>query len=240
VRPLTKIKKLSGAGLHRNWVTIPHVTHQEEADITELEAFRKEMNEEAKKQGFRLTLIAFLLKASVAALKQFPDFNASLDRSRENLILKKYFNIGVAAAFFALRSRRADSFRVPEQLLPYLLRYLREIRPVLLGCSEYDGFWASPRLPSLTAGRLYAIVRARITARFGKAMCLHDFRRAAPTFLAMEAPEKIGLIPGVLQHASPEVGEKHYNLARSVQAGRRFAKHLADARSRLRPLANSR
>ncbi|MFZ0458557.1 MAG: 2-oxo acid dehydrogenase subunit E2, partial [Rhodoplanes sp.] len=96
VRPLTKIKKLSGAGLHRNWVTIPHVTHQEEADITELEAFRKEMNEEAKKQGFRLTLIAFLLKASVAALKQFPDFNASLDRSRENLILKKYFNIGVA------------------------------------------------------------------------------------------------------------------------------------------------
>jgi pyruvate dehydrogenase E2 component (dihydrolipoamide acetyltransferase) len=95
-RPLTKIKKLSGAGLHRNWVTIPHVTHQEEADITELEAFRKEMNEEAKKQGFRLTLIAFLLKALVAALKQFPDFNASLDRSRENLILKKYFNIGVA------------------------------------------------------------------------------------------------------------------------------------------------
>jgi pyruvate dehydrogenase E2 component (dihydrolipoamide acetyltransferase) len=96
MRPLTKIKKLSGAGLHRNWVTIPHVTHQEEADITELEAFRKEMNEEAKKQGFRLTLIAFLLKASVAALKQFPDFNASLDRSRENLILKRYFNIGVA------------------------------------------------------------------------------------------------------------------------------------------------
>ena len=96
MRPLTKIKKLSGAGLHRNWLTIPHVTHQEEADITELEAFRKEMNEEAKKQGFRLTLIAFLLKASVAALKQFPDLNASLDRSRENLILKKYFNIGVA------------------------------------------------------------------------------------------------------------------------------------------------
>jgi pyruvate dehydrogenase E2 component (dihydrolipoamide acetyltransferase) len=95
-RPLTKIKKLSGAGLHRNWVTIPHVTQQEEADITELEAFRKEMNEEAKKQGFRLTMIAFLLKASVAALKQFPEFNASLDRSRENLILKKYINIGVA------------------------------------------------------------------------------------------------------------------------------------------------
>jgi pyruvate dehydrogenase E2 component (dihydrolipoyllysine-residue acetyltransferase) len=95
-RALTKTKKLSGAWLHRNWVTIPHVTHQEEADITELEVFRKEMSEDAKKQGFRLTMIAFLLKASVAALKRFPDFNASLDRSRENLILKRYFNIGVA------------------------------------------------------------------------------------------------------------------------------------------------
>ncbi len=96
VQPLSKIKKLSGAGLHRNWVVIPHVTHQEDADITELEAFRKEMNEEAKKQGFRLTMVAFLLKASVAALRQFPVFNASLDETRENLILKKYFHIGVA------------------------------------------------------------------------------------------------------------------------------------------------
>ena len=95
-RALTKIKKLSGAGLHRNWVTIPHVTQQEEADITELEAFPQGDVREAKKQDIRLTMIAFLLKASVAALKQFPDFNASLDRSRENLILKKYFNIGVA------------------------------------------------------------------------------------------------------------------------------------------------
>jgi integrase/recombinase XerD len=133
------------------------------------------------------------------------------------------------------KAKRAESFRVPEQLLPYVMRYLREVRPVLLGCSEYDGFWASPSRPSLTAGRLYAIVRARITARFGKAMCLHDFRRAASTFLAMEAPEKIGLIPGVLQHASPDVSDRHYNLARSVQAGRRFAAHLANAKIRLRP-----
>jgi pyruvate dehydrogenase E2 component (dihydrolipoamide acetyltransferase) len=96
VQALSKIKKLSGAGLHRNWVVIPHVTHQEDADITDLEAFRKEMNEEAKKQGFRLTMVAFLLKASVAALREFPVFNASLDETRENLILKKYFHIGVA------------------------------------------------------------------------------------------------------------------------------------------------
>ena len=68
-------------------------------------------------------------------------------------------------------------------------------------------------------------------------MCLHDFRRAAATFLAMDAPEKIGLIPGILQHASPEIGEQHYNLSRSMQAGRRFAAHLANARNKLRPLA---
>lgn len=96
LKPLSKIKRLSGAGLHRNWVVIPHVTHHEDADITELEAFRKEMNEEAKKQGFRLTMVAFLLKASVAALRQFPEFNASLDENHENLILKKYFHIGMA------------------------------------------------------------------------------------------------------------------------------------------------
>ena len=85
--------------------------------------------------------------------------------------------------------------------------------------------------------RLYAIARGRVTAKFGKAMGLHDFRRAAATFLAMDAPEKIGLIPGVLQHASSEVSEQHYNLARSVEAGRRFAAHLTNARNRLRPLA---
>ncbi len=95
-KPLSKIKRLSGTGLHRNWVTIPHVTHQEEADITELEAFRKEMGEEAKAQGLRLTMVSFLLKASVAALRKFPEFNASLDKSRENLVLKSYFHIGVA------------------------------------------------------------------------------------------------------------------------------------------------
>jgi hypothetical protein len=69
-------------------------------------------------------------------------------------------------------------------------------------------------------------------------MGLHDFRRVGPTFLAMNAPEKIGLVPGILQHASPEVGEQHYNLARSVEASRRFAAHLENARNRLRPLAN--
>jgi integrase/recombinase XerD len=136
------------------------------------------------------------------------------------------------------KAKRTESFRVPEQLLPYLMRYLKEIRPVLVGDSAHDGFWGSYRGPPLSAGRIYDIGRARTTAKFGKAMGLHDFRLAGPTFLATDAPEKIGLVPGILQHASPEVGEQHYNLARSVEASRRFAAHLENARNRLRPLAN--
>jgi hypothetical protein len=118
------------------------------------------------------------------------------------------------------------------------MHYLKEIRPVLVDGCAHDGFWASYRGGPLSAGRIYDMVRARVTVRFGKAMGLHDFRRAAATFLAMDAPEKIGLIPGVLQHASPEPGEQHYNLSRSMQAGRRFAAHLAEARNRLRSLKN--
>lgn len=95
-RALSRIKKLSGRNLHRNWVSIPHVTQHDEADITELEAFRKENAQVAEKQGFKLTMLAFLVKASVNALRQFPDFNASLDRAGENLIVKKYYHIGVA------------------------------------------------------------------------------------------------------------------------------------------------
>jgi integrase/recombinase XerD len=135
------------------------------------------------------------------------------------------------------KSRRAESFRIPEQLLTYFMRYGKEIRPTLLGDSEHDGFWASYHGGPLGGGRLNDIVRSRTITKFGKAMSLHDFRRAAATFLAMDAPEKIGLIPGVLQHVKPEVSEQHYNLARSMQAGRRFAAHLANARNRLRLLA---
>ena len=96
LQALSRIKKLSGANLHRNWVTIPHVTQQDEADITELEAFRKSQSDAAKKEGIRFTLLAFLMKAAVVALKQFPNFNASLSPDGENLILKQYFHIGVA------------------------------------------------------------------------------------------------------------------------------------------------
>jgi integrase len=134
------------------------------------------------------------------------------------------------------KSKRAESFRVPEKLLPYLLRYLNEIRPRLLGGRHHDGLWASYKGCPLTAGRIYDIVRGRIRAKFGKSMGLHDFRRAAATFIATDAPEKIGLIPGVLQHTSLDVGEQHYILARSVEASRRFAAHLARTRAKLRPV----
>jgi pyruvate dehydrogenase E2 component (dihydrolipoamide acetyltransferase) len=95
-QPLSRIKKISGAHLHRSWVSVPHVTQFDEADITELESFRKSMAKEAEARGVRLTPLVFIMKAVVSALKEFPQFNASLDSSGDNLILKKYFHIGVA------------------------------------------------------------------------------------------------------------------------------------------------
>ncbi|MCE9549464.1 MAG: 2-oxo acid dehydrogenase subunit E2 [Betaproteobacteria bacterium] len=95
-KQLSRIKKLSGANLHRNWVSIPHITQHDEADITEMEVFRKELGEEYSKQGIKITPLAFLLKAVVIAMQQYPNFNSSLDASGENLVLKKYFHIGVA------------------------------------------------------------------------------------------------------------------------------------------------
>ena len=92
---LSRIKKISGANLHRNWVMIPHVTNHDDADITDLEAFRVQLNKENEKSGVKVTMLAFLIKASVAALKKFPQFNSSLDG--EQLVLKQYFHIGFAA-----------------------------------------------------------------------------------------------------------------------------------------------
>ncbi|MCB1827404.1 MAG: dihydrolipoyllysine-residue acetyltransferase [Coxiellaceae bacterium] len=95
-QPLSKIKKITGVNMSRNWVTIPHVTQFDEADITELEAFRQQQKTIAAQQGLKLTPLVFIMKAVVSALHEFPQFNASLDASGENLIYKKYFNIGIA------------------------------------------------------------------------------------------------------------------------------------------------
>ncbi|HCN88061.1 MAG TPA: dihydrolipoyllysine-residue acetyltransferase [Oxalobacteraceae bacterium] len=99
--PLSRIKKISGPNLHRNWVMMPHVTQFDEADVTELEEFRKQSNavfaKSAKGNETKLTMLAFVIKASIAALKKFPAFNSSLDANGENLILKQYYHIGFAA-----------------------------------------------------------------------------------------------------------------------------------------------
>ena len=94
-KDMSRIKKISGANLHRNWVIIPHVTNHDDCDITDLEAFRVSMNKENEKAGIKLTMLAFMIKASVAALKKFPEFNSSLDG--DQLVMKQYFNIGFAA-----------------------------------------------------------------------------------------------------------------------------------------------
>jgi pyruvate dehydrogenase E2 component (dihydrolipoamide acetyltransferase) len=95
-KPLARIKRLSGPHLHRSWLNVPHVTHGDEADITELEADRKELDAAAKEKGYRVTLLAFLMKASVSALRAFPEFNSSLAPEKDALIYKRYYNIGIA------------------------------------------------------------------------------------------------------------------------------------------------
>ena len=132
--------------------------------------------------------------------------------------------------------KRPESCRMPEYLVPYFLRYLHEMRPRLLRGRNHDGLWASHHGHPLVSGRISDIVRRETKKAFGKAMSLHDFRRAAATFLATIAPDQVGLIPAVLQHASPEMSQRHYNLARSVEASRRFAAHLGQTRGKLQSI----
>jgi pyruvate dehydrogenase E2 component (dihydrolipoamide acetyltransferase) len=96
IMPLPRIQKLSGPYLHRNWISIPHITQFDESDITDLEAFRKAQTVETEKKGFKLTMLAFMIKACVTALRQYPVFNSSLDKSGESIVIKKYYHIGVA------------------------------------------------------------------------------------------------------------------------------------------------
>jgi pyruvate dehydrogenase E2 component (dihydrolipoyllysine-residue acetyltransferase) len=95
-RPLSRIQRLSGLALHRSWLNVPHVTHNDEADITDLDAYRRELDIAARAQGYRVTLLAFLLKASVSALREFPKFNSSLTPEKDALIYKSYYHLGIA------------------------------------------------------------------------------------------------------------------------------------------------
>jgi pyruvate dehydrogenase E2 component (dihydrolipoamide acetyltransferase) len=96
VKPLARIKKISGPHLHRAWLNVPLVTHSDESDITDTDAYRKELDTAGKDKGYRVTLLSFLIKAAVSALRQHPEFNSSLNPEKDALILKKYYNIGVA------------------------------------------------------------------------------------------------------------------------------------------------
>ena len=96
IRPLSRIQRLSGPQLHRSWLNVPHVTQSDEADITDLDAYRKELDTAAKAEGYRVTLLAFLMKASVSALREFPKFNSSLTPEKDALIYKSYYHLGVA------------------------------------------------------------------------------------------------------------------------------------------------
>jgi len=96
IRPLSRIQRLSGAALHRSWLNVPHVTHDDEADITDLDAYRRELDTAARAEGYRVTLLAFLMKASVSALREFPKFNSSLTPEKDALIYKSYYHLGVA------------------------------------------------------------------------------------------------------------------------------------------------
>ena len=96
IRPLSRIQRLSGPALHRSWLNVPHVTHDDEADITDLDAYRRELDTAAKADGYRVTLLAFLMKASVSALREFGKFNSSLTPEKDALIYKGYYHLGIA------------------------------------------------------------------------------------------------------------------------------------------------
>ena len=133
------------------------------------------------------------------------------------------------------KGKRMESWPVPDLLLPHLHRYLDDIRPRLLGRRNHGALWVGLRGTRLQPGALYDLVVRRTADAFGTPMALHDFRRAAATFLAMDAPEIVGLTPGILQHTSPDIGNRNYNLSRSVTASRRHARTVAALKTRLRP-----
>jgi integrase len=133
------------------------------------------------------------------------------------------------------KSQRMESWPVPEILLPYMRRYLEEVRPRLAGRGNHDAFWVGQRGHPLSEGGLYGVVCRRTAKAYGLSMSPHDFRRSAATFLAMDTPDKVGLTSGVLQHSTPETGDRYYNLSRSIEARRRHSEVLSTLRTRLRP-----
>jgi hypothetical protein len=134
------------------------------------------------------------------------------------------------------KSKRPESWPVPDVLMPYLMRYFGEIRPALVRAPDQGALWPSLKGGSLRGGQIYSMARRRTAEEFGRSMGLHDFRRAAATFLAMKAPEKVGLTPGILQHTSPDIGARHYNMSRSITASHRHTGTISAIKARLQPI----
>ena len=160
-------------------------------------------------------------------------------RSIAALTVDRHLNFDDAGLIVLLgaadtKSKREESCRLPSELVPYVRRYLDEVRPRLLNGRVHNGLWPSRKGGSILGGGIYDTVRKRILGRFDKDMGLHDFRRAAATYIAIDMPEKIGLIPGVLQQAGPEVGEQHYNLANAMKASVRYADTMSNLKAELR------
>ena len=181
-------------------------------------------NDVAYRDGLLLALLALwpIRRRSLAALT----VSRHVERHGERIVLLLHPE--------DTKARRAESFDVPDVLLPHVARYLDRVRPTLLGIENSDAFWISACGNAMCAGQLFQRVYKKTRQAFGHAMGLHDFRRAAATYIAMDAPDLIGIVPGALQHLSPDVSEQHYNLARTTQASRRHGAHLASLRDDLR------
>jgi hypothetical protein len=132
------------------------------------------------------------------------------------------------------KSRRPEAFIVPDELQAHLEYYLDVVRPRLMRDKSHHGLWISQQKTMMTDGAIYDAVTRVTEKEFGMPMALHDFRRAAATFIATDHPDLIGLIPGVLQHVNPDVSDQHYNLARSTEASRRYTDTIGVYRDRLR------
>jgi pyruvate dehydrogenase E2 component (dihydrolipoamide acetyltransferase) len=142
LQPLSRINRISSKFLHRNWVSIPHVTHNDHADVTEMEAFRQANKAKATEQGYKLTPLVFLIKACVAGLREFPKFNASLDPDGEHLVLKKYFHIGIAVDTpdgLVVPAIRDCDARTPAQLAKELAETSKRARDGKLTPQDLQG-----------------------------------------------------------------------------------------------------
>jgi integrase/recombinase XerD len=158
-------------------------------------------------------------------------------RSLASLTVDRHLIRSVAGLTLCLypedtKSKREEAFAIPSELRPFVEHYLSHVRPRLMragrpGAHDHNTFWVSQRGTPLTADRLYASVRREISGAFGKPMGLHDFRRSAATTFAIERPELARLIPGVLQHRTIDIADRHYKLAGSAKAARRYAKSLS-------------